>query len=322
MRLVYLGSPSEAVAPLCYLCEQIATQSSPHELVAVVSRPAQIRGRGRRQQKEDPPVAAWAKERGLLTLQPEKARDPEFLRSLRELQPDLMITCAYGQILSEDFLSIPRRGTINIHPSALPSYRGASPVPAVLLAGACSTAVSILFTVRALDAGHIIIQKPFDIFPDETAGELTRRLFELSGPLLMESLALLSDEQFTGNAQDENLVTVCGKITKDMGKVNWNSPVNDIYNRYRAFQPWPGSFTELNGVRVVIEKMLPERAGIELLPEKAPGTVLFDPVRKFLRVRAGDGWIRIDSLKPEGRKLMDAVAYWNGYGNGRDLRFQ
>ena len=149
MRIIFMGSPEEVIAPLkslISLCE-----GSEHELVAVVSQPA--KPAGRKKKLTDPPLASFAKEAGLKVYQPVKARDPEFLNQLRDDQVDLIITATYGQILSEEFLSIPKRGTINIHPSLLPEYRGATPVQTALFDGLETTGVSILFTVRALDAG-------------------------------------------------------------------------------------------------------------------------------------------------------------------------
>ena len=177
MRIVFMGSPKEVISPLESLME--LCESDSFELVAVISQPA--RPFGRKKVLTDPPLATYAKEKGIHTLQPEKCRDEAFLtETLKELNPDLIITAAYGQILSQAFLDIPKLGTINIHPSLLPEYRGAIPVPAALLDGKKTTGVSILYTVKALDAGDIISQESHDIEDNETSDILLARLFELS----------------------------------------------------------------------------------------------------------------------------------------------
>ena len=148
-----MGSPAEVVP----VGEQLVSGGLRHELIAVVTQPA--RPVGRKQILTDPPLAQWAKSKNLLVLQPEKASDAGFLSELAKLKPDVIITAAYGQILSDAFLKIPARATINIHPSLLPRYRGATPVPATILDDVRDTGVSILFTVKALDAGNIVLAK-------------------------------------------------------------------------------------------------------------------------------------------------------------------
>ncbi len=265
----------------------------------------------------DPPVASFAKERGLLCLQPVKASDPVFLDELRALEPDLMITAAYGQILSSNFLAIPKRGTINIHPSLLPAYRGAIPVPAALLDGHSETGVSILFTVKALDAGNIILQKRYPIGAKETAAELTPRMFELSGPMLMEALDILKNPEFEGIPQDETQVTFCKKIAKNDGAILWNKSAKSLFNEFRAFQPWPGVFTSRQGIRVVIEEMsLAEPTDLR------SGQFVYDKKSKSLLVGTGDGTIAIHRLKSAGSKSMDAAGFWNGLRSQGDEYFE
>lgn len=303
MRLVFMGSPTEVIAPLEYLLTHAKEHG--HELVAVVSQPA--KPAGRKMVLTDPPVAAFAKTHGIVCLQPAKASDPEFLDQLRALEPDVIITAAYGQILTTKFLEIPKRATINIHPSLLPLYRGAIPVPAALLDGHTETGVSILFTVKALDAGNIILQKSYAIDPNETALDLTGRMFRESGPLLLEALDKLKDTAFQGLAQDEAKVTFCKKIAKTDGAIDWTKPAKILHQEFRAYQPWPGVYTERQGLRIVIEELEPT-AGSGL---KA-GEFLFDKKLKALTVGTGDGTLAIKRLKSAGSKSMDAAGYWNG----------
>ncbi len=305
MRLVFMGSPAEVVSPLRQLIAM--SESGTHTVVGVVSQPA--RPFGRKQILTDPPLASFAKQAGLPVWQPEKASDPNFLASLRHMAPDVIITAAYGQILSEEFLKIPTRATINIHPSMLPAYRGATPVPAALLDGCPSTGVSILFTVKALDAGNIILQQEFSIGEHETAGALTERLFHASGPLLEEALHKLSAPDFKGHAQDENRVTFCRKISKQDGCIDWQKQARRLFCEYKAYSPWPGIFTNLGSQRVLIEECRLADATPQSL---APGEFLFDKESKALLVGSSEGQLLISRLKPAGSKSLDAQAFWNG----------
>lgn len=311
MRIVYMGSPASAVKPLAYLLKHLGNE---HELLGVVSQPAKLVGRGRKKAPQDPPVAHYAKENQLVVLQPDKAKSPEFLTELRAWKPDLIITCAYGQILSQDFLGIPSRGTINIHPSRLPLFRGATPVPAALLAGEKTTAVTILFTVKALDAGNIIVQKDFPIGTDETAEDLTNRLFFESGPLLLEAISKLKDPKFQGLAQDEAKVVHCRKVSKEHGFIDWSTPSKQIYNKFRAFFPWPGSYTYIAGKRVLIEKMiLLDSIECQHSFTDYPGSCFYDKNKGIILIKSGDGYLGIKQLKASGSKSCDAQGFWNGH---------
>lgn len=316
MRLVFLGSPEAALGPLKILSEKAGDYG--HELVGVVSQPA--RPTGRKQLLQDPPVAKFAKERGILVLQPEKASDPTFLTAFRDLMPDVAITAAYGQILSPYFLSIPRRATINIHPSLLPKYRGATPVPAALLAGDKESGVTILFTVQKLDAGSIICQKATPLAPDEMAGDLTKRYFDLGGELLFAALEKLKDPTFTGTPQDESLVSHCRKIDKNDGLVNWNLSASDIYNRFRAHHPWPGTFTFHDNKRIQITEMRPQISTEGAISSNF-GEITFDKPTGSLSVSTGFGKIHVLKVKPAGGKEINASSFWNGLQNRKEVMF-
>ncbi len=305
MRLVFMGSPSEVIAPLEALIRHC--HQSDDQILAVVSQPA--KPAGRKQTLADPPLAAFAKEHNLLCLQPIKASDPLFLAELSKLEVDVIITAAYGQILSTAFLAIPKRATINIHPSLLPAYRGAIPVPAALLDGHMTTGVTVLFTVKALDAGSIIVQESFAIDAFETAADLTARLFQASGPMLLQALDRLRDPSFIGIAQDESQVTICKKIAKADGAIAWHKNAQTLMNEFRAYQPWPGSYTERDKVRIVIEAMSSAPPMGEPL---APGEFLFDRNEKTIRVGTGTEALAIRRLKSSGSKSVDAIGFWNG----------
>jgi methionyl-tRNA formyltransferase len=304
-RVIFLGSPAEVIPPLKALLDDSGVK-----VVAVVTQPSRPAGRGG--QMTDPPVAVFARERGIPTLQPESAKDPEFLSALSALEPDIAITAAYGQILTRRFLEIPKRATINIHPSLLPRWRGATPVPASLMAGETETGVTILFTVRKLDAGDIIIQNRYAIESNETAGALTERLFQRGAEMLPEALRKLDDSWFGGSPQDPNLVTFCGKIDKANGQVRWNSTSSEIVNRYRAFEPWPGSFTFLAGKRIVLGDIRLQNDAFSHAPSPSlPGTIDFDKRSGRIVVATGDGTVTIGRFKPAGGKDIDASSFWN-----------
>jgi methionyl-tRNA formyltransferase len=329
MRIIFMGSPAEVVAPLRLLYERASnstlmnspTSSKPAigiELIAVVSQPARPSGRGGK--VEDPPVAAFAKAHQIACLQPEKSRSPEFLAELAELKPDLIITAAYGQILSDAFLAIPKIGTINIHPSKLPEYRGATPVPAALLDGLTSTAVSILFTIKKLDSGNIILQKDFAIDSSETSGQLTARLFEASGELIFEALQkIAADSAFKGAPQADENATFCKKIDKEMGAVDWSQPAQTIVNRYRAFEPWPGTWTSLAERRLAITEM---RLHAGTSSTAKAGVFHFDKSSRSIVVQCGDGAVSIIRVKPAGGKDMDVGSFWNGLKDKTNVAFQ
>ncbi len=308
-----MGSPEcavevlKALPKICGDCQ--------HQLAAIISQPSQIGGRGNK--LIDPPVVSYCKELNLPVLQPEKIGDPVFLDTLRQLHPDLIITAAYGQILTKDFLKIPKRGTINIHPSILPRYRGATPVQAALLDGASTTGVTILFTVRKLDAGNIIIQKDYPLEGNETADQLLNRLFRLGCELLPQAFSLLENPAFAGTPQEESQVSHCRKIEKEDGLISWSSKAEEIYNHFKAFYPWPGSFTHYLDKRISIEHMSLGNPHSPL----SPGEFCFKKQEKLIEVGTGSGSIYILALKPAGGKLLDPPAFWNGLKNKDRLIF-
>ena len=316
MRLVYLGSPEDSIYPLEYLIEN--RNSHTHEVVAVISTAPKLSQR-RGKHEEEVPLAAYAKRKGLLTLQPLKASDPEFQETLRKLNPEVMITCAYGQILNQAFLDIPKRATINIHPSLLPKYRGATPVQTALLDGIKKTGVTLLFTIKELDAGNIILQEGSPIQANELAGPLMTRLFKQSAPLLLQALEKLQDPSFEGSPQDPSQVSFCKKIRKEDGQINWNLGSDTIVNLYRGMSPWPGVFTFLNGKRIILSNL--ERVPIEPAKQSEPGELTFHKDDRVLKVACKDGFLKIGTLKPEGSRSLNPSEFWNGLKNREHLKF-
>jgi methionyl-tRNA formyltransferase len=303
MRIIYLGSPEVSVFPLEYLLK-----NSDHQIIAVISQPPQKKGRGLKLQQA--PVAKYAISQNIKAFCPAKVSAPEFIKTLIQLKPDLCITCAYGQILSQSFLDIPKYGTINIHPSALPKYRGATPIQSALANGDEKTAISILFTIKKMDAGPIIIQKEQKIINTETTDILSTRLFKESGPLLSESIEKVQ-AGFAGIPQDEDNVTLCRKITKEQGKIFWNENSKKIINKYRAFTPWPGVFSFYQNKRIVFSDLTYDKT-LPKSQDANPGDFYFDKQSEKLIVTTNDATLQIGQIKKEGKSFCSAQDFYNG----------
>ncbi len=321
MRIVFLGSPA-AVLPVVQSLQEQAGKNPSHRLVGIVSQPAKPSGRGRH--LLDPAVAVWGKTTDVPVFQFSNINDPENLKHLRDLQPDLCVTAAYGQILGDDFLLVPTRGTINIHPSLLPKYRGATPVASAILAGEKETGVSILFTVKKLDAGNIIAQEAFPLLYDKGAMALTEELFRLSVPLLMLSIdKLATDADFLGHPQDEKLVSQGKKIKKEDGAIDWSHSASLIFRKSLAYDPWPGIYTVFKGSRIVVSRcFLPKKDDL-VRPEGFHdiGRFYFSKKLKALIVACGSDFLACQEVKPEGQRKMDAQSFFNGIKDKSELCF-
>lgn len=309
LNIVFFGSPAEVLSPLQHLVE--GERNGLWKLSAIVSQPARPAGRGKK--LLDPPIAQFAKNNDIPLFQFKNVNEVDSLSTLKNLDADIFITAAYGQILSDEFLTIPKRATINIHPSILPKYRGATPVNAALLNGDKKTGVTILFTVKKLDAGNIICQEEF-IVPEKTnAGEMTHTLFSLSCSLINQAIELLKDPDFEGILQDESQVSHCRKIAKNDGKINWNAGCHDIIRQFQAYTPWPGLFTFLGDKRVVITDLDPARDSH--LNLDVSGQFEYHKPSKAIIVKCSDGYLALRRLKPAGSKEQDAASFANGIRN-------
>lgn len=316
MRILFLGSPQEVIAPLQTLLDHGRLHG--HEIVGVITPPA--KPFGRKLMLKDPPIAEFAKKRDINLHQTTSVNLQASLDWVRNLQIDVAITAAFGQILGQEFLSLPKRAVINIHPSLLPLYRGATPIQSALLDKATQTGVSILFTVKALDAGALILQEKTDIHPNEKAPELTQRLFAQSSEMLFPALSLLQDPCFIGTEQDPTRITHCRKIQKTDALINWNSDSSEILARFRAYSGWPGSYTFLGEKRINIIEMIP--GSKNLFPSHSlnenintPGSFFYDPQSKSLIVLTSSDPIIVKKLQTEGSQPMEANSFWNGVKN-------
>lgn len=287
MKVVFLGTPEFALKPL------EAIMRSKHELLAVVSQPD--RAKDRKGRLIPTPVSAFATSNGYKVFQFSSInREGESI--LKELNPDIMVTAAYGQILTERILSIPRYGIINVHASLLPLYRGASPIQTCLLNGDKQTGVTIMQTERGLDCGAILSQEAIDIAKYETAGELSARLSELGAKILIDVLDNYTS--IKGKKQDETRVTKCAMIDKKDVKINWSESNNTVCNLIRAMNPSPIAFCEFVNENVKIYKAV-------LADEQGKvGEVL--SAKKRLIVACGSGSVEILQLQLPGKKVVTA----------------
>jgi len=308
VRAVFLGSPATALPSLRALL--VAPQV---QVVGVVTQPE--RPVGRRRHLRPCPVMAEAEAARLPVLAPPRLRAPEALAALAAWEPELAIVCAYGQLLSEAVLALPPLGCYNLHFSLLPRWRGASPVQAALLAGDGATGVSLQRMVLELDAGDVVAETaPLPIAPEDTAGSLGERLAEAAADLLRRSLPLLLSGDPPRRPQDPAAVTHCRLIRKEHGAVDFaaeDAPA--IGRKLRAYTPWPGCFAFLGARRLGLLRVTPAAPPAPSDPLAAaaaaapPGTLLADG-----RLRTRAGWLRLESVRPEGKPAMDFAAFRNG----------
>jgi methionyl-tRNA formyltransferase len=307
---VFFGSPQFAVPTLERLI------GSRHAVVGVVTQPDRPRGRG--QAISEGPIKALARDQGLPILQPDRLKDAEFLHAFAALSADLGVVAAYGKILPEDVLRIPRFGLINVHASLLPRWRGAAPIERAVMAGDTETGVTIMRVVRALDAGPTFASVVRPIDPDETASEVERDLASAGANLLVEVVDRLEEGRASEAPQDESLATYAPRLTKEEGLLDWREPARVLHNKVRGLHPWPHAFTFLGGSRYIILHTSP--AGPN--PSGAsPGTVLEAAGDRFT-VTCGDGVLRVLEIQAEGRRPMAPREFLAGHRIQPGARFE
>tara|TARA_B100000959_G_scaffold17930_1_gene17319 strand:+ start:436 stop:1344 length:909 start_codon:yes stop_codon:yes gene_type:complete len=272
------------------------------ELVAVVTQPD--RPKGRQLIPQPPPVKLEAESRRLPVHQPESLRSDT--RFLEQLAPGLIVVAAYGQILPQAVLDLPPHGCLNVHGSLLPAYRGAAPIQRALLDGQTGTGVTIMQMDAGLDTGAMLSKAVTPIEPTDNAQTLHDRLAKLGAKLLLETIPGHVSGEITPKPQDESQATHAAKITRDMGRIDWSQTAMQLWNRARAFTPWPGVFTRLDGKLLKLHVIEPvETAGLE------PGRVLQADAEGIL-VGCGDGALRITRLQKEGAKRLAAAEFLAG----------
>jgi len=305
LRIVFMGTPEFAVPPLEYL---IVNQ---YQVVAVYAQPDRPAGRGRA--RVSPPVKRAALAWELPVVQPPSLKEAEVVEQLTRSHPDVIVVAAFGQILPRPVLAIPRFGCINVHPSLLPRFRGASPVASAILAGDEFTGVSIILMDEGLDTGPILARAQIPISPQDTTGSLTTKLSLLGARLLLEVLSYWLRGQLTPQPQNEAEATYCTEITKEEGEIDWHLPAIDIWRRVRAFHPWPGCYTIWRGKRLKIIEAVPltEERTFEAGQVVALTTVPEGSAAAF-GVCAGDRVLGVSRVQLEGKQAMSAAEFLRG----------
>lgn len=307
MRVLFWGTPEFAAPPLRALLGE------GFEVVGVVTQPDRPQGRSRSSLVASP-IKQIALEESIPVLQPERPRGAEFVDATRVLAPDVSVVVAYGHILPRDVIDLPRLGTLNIHASLLPQWRGAAPIQAAIRARQSETGVTIMRMVPRLDAGPILLQVPTPIVHDETYGELQLRLSELGALALIEALSLLDLGAIVERPQDDAAATLAQKIERDDARIDWTQAAAEIAAAIRAFDPKPGAFTTLGGGDV---KMFGARAASFDIPEGTAfppgGTVLAIDDGGAL-VACGDGAVRIIDAQPAGKRRLSISELARGRG--------
>lgn len=297
MRIVFMGTPDFAVASLRRLA------ADGHEIVGVFTQPDKP---GNRKKLTAPPVKEYALTLGLPVYQPERMRGEEALALLRALKPDLTVVAAYGQILPEDILAAPPLGSINVHASILPKYRGAAPINWAILNGETETGVTIMYMARKLDAGDIISVRATPIGPDEDAEQLFARLAELGADLLSETIPAIADGSAARTPQIDADSTYASMLSREMSPINWNKSAEQIINQIRGLVAWPCASMTLDGKTAKVWHA--ERGG---RTADAAGTLR--AAKRGIEAACGDGnSILITELQSEGGKRMAANAWLNG----------
>ncbi len=294
MRIVYFGTAPFAVPAL----ERVA-----QHVVAVVTQPDKPSGRGLTEHPS--PVKKRAIELGLPVLTPSKARAPEFIEEIRALAPDFGLVAAYGQILRQSLLDVPRQGFFNLHGSILPRWRGAAPVQRAIEAGDTESGVTLMKMDAGMDTGDMVVVGRTPIGPDETAGELYGRLATLAGEMAAEWIDRLAQGDYPSAKQDEAMATHAPKITRDDTILDPRMPVKEAYDRFRAVTPTPGAWapTEKGPLKVV-------EARLGDYPSANPGTVV--ATRPCLAVGFTGGTLELIRVQPEGKAKMSGADYANG----------
>ena len=294
LRIVYFGTPAFAVPTLRALI------ASRHQVAAVVSQPDKPKGRGHQTAPTATKEVALAN--GIPVWQPDRLRHDDFLCQVTELQPDLGVVAAYGKLLPEALLQIPRLGMINVHGSVLPRWRGAAPVHRAVIEGDTETGVTIMRVVKELDAGAIFVIGGRPIGPDETSVEVERAIADLGAVLAVQTVDALAEGRAVETPQPEHGITYASKLSKAEGNVTWTEPASRIHNLVRGLQPWPLVTARLGDSRVLIHRT----ALTGTVTTATPGTVV-RAGGDDLEIAAGDGGIvRILELQPEGRRVMRA----------------
>ena len=305
MNIIFMGTPEFAVSTLQKLIE------SGHAVRAVVTQPDRAKGRG--QHVIAPPVKTLAEQHGIPVMQPRRVREEAVVQQIRDINPDVIVVVAYGQILPETLLRIPRLGCINVHASLLPKYRGAAPMNWAIVRGETETGVTTIFMDKGMDTGDMLLTRTIPIEPRETTATLHDKLAALGAELLIETLRQAEAGTLVRIPQDHAAATYAPLMKKEDGLIDWNESAQAIDCKVRGFFPWPGAYTTIHGKCV---KVLQGEVETDVpcdLREHLPGMVVrLDQTRGPL-VATGKGFLRIVEIQPENKKPMRCNDFCRGY---------
>lgn len=308
MKVVYMGTPDFAVAPLKAIIK------AGHEVTAVVTQPDKQKGRGKEVQMT--PVKECAIKHGIPVLQPVKIKEPEALAELKKYPADVFVIAAFGQFLSEEILHMPKYGCINIHASLLPAYRGAAPIQWVIINGEKKTGVTIMQMAKGIDTGDMLLKKEVLIDEKETGESLHDKLSAAGAELIVEALPKLERGEIVPEKQDDSLSCYAAKLTKSMGLIDWKKDAASIERLVRGLNSWPSAYTMYKGKTLKIW----EADVVCEETDARPGTVT-EVGKDFINVAAGKDILKITSLQLEGKKRVSAKDFLLGYEVVRGMEF-
>lgn len=305
MKIVYMGTPDFAVAPL------LALIKTGHEIMAVVTQPDKQKGRGKEVQMT--PVKKCAIEYGISVLQPEKIRAEEAIEELRKYPADIFIIAAFGQLLTEEILNMPRFGCINIHASLLPAYRGAAPIQWVIINGETKTGVTIMQMAKGLDTGDMLLKREVAIDEKETGESLHDKLMEAGAELIVEALPKIEKGEIKPEKQDDALSCYASRLTKDMGLIDWNKDAVSIERLIRGLNSWPSAYTVYKGKTLKIWEadVLSDEEKSSF--DKTENGCVLQVAKDSFTVAAGKGALKIKSVQLEGKKRVSVKDFLLGY---------
>ena len=312
MRIVYMGTPEFAAVALDAIVKE-------HEVVAVITQPDKPQGRNRK--LVPTPVKVKAQAYDIPVYQPVKIREEESVQMIRDYNPDVIVVAAYGQILPESILNIPKYGCINIHASLLPKYRGAAPIERAIIDGEVMTGVTTMYMEKGLDTGDMIEKAEVPITGEDTGASLHDKLAEAGAALILTTLAKLEAGTVTRTKQDDAQSCYAAMLTKELGRMDFTRPAVELERLIRGLNPWPCAYTTIDGKNVKLYKAEVISLDAQMrqtMQEKSEQILTFVPgeivevTKKYFVIACGEGALRVRNLQPEGKKAMDTSAYLNG----------
>ncbi len=319
MKIVFMGTPEFAAASLEALIR------AGHEITAVVTQPDKPKGRGR--QMQFPPVKECAVRHGIRVLQPVKIKAPEAVEELRQIEADIFVVAAFGQILSSEILHMPRFGCVNIHASLLPKYRGAAPIQWAILNGETQTGVTIMQMDEGLDTGDMLTKVAVPITDRDTGDSLHDKLMEAGAKLIVDTLPLIEQGKVTPEKQNDAESCYASRLSKELGRIDWSKSAGELARLVRGLNSWPGSYTTFRDKILKIWEAEADGAQADDthsagFDEKEPasdrqnettaGTVV-EVTKEVIKVQTGEGLLVVKSVQPEGKKRMQVKDYLLGY---------